>query len=159
MKTEMQTIRDELASEGFERRGRKRDWKWGVERLLREAQNTAHTCSGRGVWPAGFQSVMPDYIRDYFESYGLDKARIGSLPPTGRQLDNLDLVNAAMMTPDLSPEDRAILWAHAGGQRWKRIVSRMCIPERTLRRYRNIATATIAVSLVDVERAKNKRVA
>ena len=159
MKSAVEEIRDELAASGYVRRGRKRDWRDGVEALLRQAQITAHTCRVSGVWPASFKSCMPDYIRDYFESYGLDKVKIGNAPPTSKQLDNLDLVNCAMMTPGLSRDERGIMWAHAGNQRWKVIVSRMYLNERTLRRYRNAALATFAMSLVEIERTKNKMVA
>jgi hypothetical protein len=87
--------------------------------------------------PARMRSNMPDYVRDYFESYGLNHAIKGSGALTNEHISIHDAAVAAMASPHLTPDARGLLWALAAGLPWKKImcqVDYMGTPLRTLER-------------------------
>lgn len=140
-------------------RKRSTDWQRVIIKLLREAWVTSRILRERGCWPSSYQSAMPDYIKDFWESYGTDKATIDAPPPTGVQIDRLDMVMAAMATPQLSIHERQLLWDRAGNKPWKDILWRRHVPERSLKRHYSQALAVFAMSLTDNEANKIKRAA
>ncbi len=133
-------------------------WRKTIIGLLREAFVTARTCRERGTWPAGFRSNMPAYIHEYFEAYGLERAQVGTLPPSAQALDRLDAVCAAMAHRTLNDYERELLWLRAGKVHWKDIVKRRYIPERTLRRHYSDALTAFAIRYVAMERERAARI-
>ena len=84
--------------------------------------------------PAKLRSAMPEHVREYFESYGLNSAVKGFGELTGKRIDIHDAVMAAMASPHLD-EYRQILWARAALAPWKKIAPRMNLPERSAKRF------------------------
>jgi hypothetical protein len=74
--------------------------------------------------PARLKSNMPEHIRDYFESYGLNHAVKGFGTLTGARIDIHDAVVAAMASRHLD-EYRSLIWARAANVPWKKIVPGM----------------------------------
>lgn len=83
--------------------------------------------------PARLRSNMPEHVRDFFESYGLNHAVKGFGELTGRRIDIHDNVIAAMASAHLD-EYRELLWARAAGAAWKKIAPKMKMPDRSVRR-------------------------
>ena len=84
--------------------------------------------------PARLKSNMPEHIRDYFESYGLNQAVKGFGDVSGRRMDIHDAVAAAMASKHLDGY-REILWARAALISWKKILPKMKMPERSAKRH------------------------
>lgn len=130
-----------------------------LKRDIRTAWIVARTLRERGCWPAKFKSTMPDVVREFFESYGLEKEKIGNLPPSNREITVHDAVHAAMASVKLCDYDRRILWARAAKVGWKDIIKQTYIPERTLKRHyaQALMTFGVAYALVRPERGQEIR--
>lgn len=83
--------------------------------------------------PAGIKSTMPEHVRDFFESYGLNNAIKGRPPLTNADISIHDRVVAAMASRHLA-EYRDLLWSVAARVPWKRILPEMKMPERSAKR-------------------------
>ena len=127
-----------------------------LKRDIRTAWIVARTRKEPGCWPAQYRSSMPEIVREFFESYGLEKEKIGNLPPSNRDIDVHDAVHAAMASHKLVAHDRHLLWARAAKIGWKQLVRETYIPERTLRRHYSQALMAfgVAYALVRPERAQ-----
>jgi hypothetical protein len=77
---------------------------------------------------------MPEHIRDYFESYGLNHAVKGFGTLTGARIDIHDAVVAAMASRHLD-DYRSLIWARAALVPWKRLLPKMQMPERSAKRF------------------------
>lgn len=83
--------------------------------------------------PERLKSNMPEHVREYFESYGLNQAVKGFGPLTGARIDIHDKVHAAMANKHLEPY-RSLIWARAALVPWKKIIPAMKMPERSAKR-------------------------
>lgn len=127
-----------------------------LKRDIRTAWIVARTLRERGCWPAKYQSAMPEVVREFFEAYGLEKEKIGNLPPSNRDISIHDAVHAAMASVRLCDYDRRILWARAAHVDWKKIIAKTYVPERTLKRHyaQALMEFGIAYALVRPQRGK-----
>jgi hypothetical protein len=127
-----------------------------IARDIRIAWIVALNLRERGARPAQHQSCMPEPVREFFEAYGLEKARIGSMPPSGRDIDTHDAVMAAMASHKLCVMDRRLLWARAARRPWKDIVREIYVPMRTGKRFyaQALMTFGVAYGLVQIERRR-----
>lgn len=100
--------------------------------------------------PQGYRSCMPEYVKDYFESYGNERAKAGRAGLTNEDIDIHDAVHAAMASSTLTVAQRELLWA-ASVVPWKKLLRQMYdVPERTLKRRRGQALMLFAVSYARV---------
>lgn len=131
---------------------KKRDWQTAIKKLIREAVTTMHNLPPTGTRPGGYGSTMPDIVRDISEAYGYDAIVIGRVAPTAAQISRLDMVLAAMASPDLDPESRSILWARAAGVRWGLLERKHKKSRATLWRLYDRALAEFALRMIEGER-------
>jgi hypothetical protein len=127
-----------------------------IKRDIRTAWIVAHTLRERGCWPAKFRSNMPDVVREFFESYGLEKEKIGNLPPSNKAIDIHDAVHIAMASKKLCDYDRLLLWRRAANMGWKDIIRETYIPERTLKRHYAQALMIFGVAFGLVRPVRNE---
>lgn len=106
-----------------------------AKRLIRKALIVSyHPQISSSPKPGGTRSGMPDHVREFFESYGLNNATKGREALTNADIDIHDRVAAAMASKHLD-EYRAILWARAAKVAWKRIIPQLSMPERSAKRF------------------------
>lgn len=117
-----------------------------LKRDIRTAWIVARTLRERGCWPAKYQSAMPEVVREFFEAYGLEREKIGNLPPSNRDISIHDAVHGAMCSIQLGDYDRRILWARAANVDWKKLIEKTYVPERTLKRHYAQALMTFGVA-------------
>lgn len=84
--------------------------------------------------PARLKSNMPEHVREYFESYGLNSAVKGFGMLTGARIDIHDAVVAAMASRHLD-DYRSLIWARAANVSWKRLLPKLKMPERSAKRF------------------------
>lgn len=127
-----------------------------LKRDIRTAWIVARTLRERGCWPAKYQSAMPEVVREFFEAYGLEREKIGNLPPSNRDISIHDAVHAAMASVKLCDHDRRLLWGRAAKVNWKQLTRETYMPERTLRRHYGQALMAfgVAYALVRPERGQ-----
>jgi hypothetical protein len=113
---------------------------------VRLALIVGHALSPAGTRPAPYRSNMPDYVREYFESYGLERATVGRFVPTNADISVHDAVHAAMMSYRLCDQDRRLLWARAARMPWERLIKQLYMPERTLKRHYSQALMVFGVA-------------
>ncbi|MCA3704268.1 MAG: hypothetical protein INF12_14695 [Methylobacterium sp.] len=113
---------------------------------IRLALIVSYCLPSTGTRPAHVKSNMPEYVREYFESYGLDRAKIGRLNPSNADISTHDAVMSAMLSHKLCDQDRRLLWARAAHMPWKQLVNNSYIPERTLKRHYAQALMAFAVA-------------
>lgn len=130
----MQRIRDRSAGETVRRPVAvlpRSVWSSDVVRA-RLAQAAVTLRFAAGDWPSQRTTWWPDVVRSFFESYGRDQARASSSRPSPRAIDECDEALAWL----LKLEDQAarqLVWGRACGIKWRRLVERFGLSERTLR--------------------------
>ena len=127
-----------------------RDIHESLKAIIREAVRTQHNLPATGTRPASWGSTMPDYVREVSESYGYDSARIGRITPTADQITRLDMVCAAMASHELTPRDRALLWAVGSRTPWGKIAARHGMDRTTLWRQHDRALVTFGLRLANI---------
>lgn len=130
----------------------KRDWQKSVKKLIREAVTTLHNLPATGTKPGGYGSTMPDIVRDISEAYGYDAVTIGRVTPTASQIDRLDTVLAAMASPNMTPEERSVVWARAANVRWGKLERVHKKSRMSLWRIYDRGLAEFALRLIERER-------
>lgn len=116
-----------------------------LKKLVREALITDYNLPAHGTRPSAYRSTMPDYMRDVAESYGYDTAKIGRVTPSKDEIDRRDQVLFAMANPELSPEERHIIWAVAARTPWGKIAARHGMARETMWRRHDRAIAKFGV--------------
>ncbi|CAN0355940.1 unnamed protein product, partial [Phaeothamnion confervicola] len=84
--------------------------------------------------PAKVRSNMPEHVREYFESYGLNHAVKGFGILTGARIDVHDKAHAAMLNKHMEPY-RDLLWARAANIPWKKLQPKLQMPHRSALRF------------------------
>lgn len=127
-----------------------RDIHESLKAIIREAVRTEHNLPATGCYPAGYRSTMPEYVREVAESYGYDSAKIGRITPTAAQIDRMLMVQQAISSRELTPRDRALLWAVAARTPWGKIAGRLGMDRTTLWRQHDRALVTFGIRLANL---------
>lgn len=96
------------------------DLRWTaslVEERMVEAADTLRRLPEERV--RGFFSTWPPVIRDYWEAFGREDARLRRGPPSPVAIDRMDETLAWLSW--LDPAEAKIVWLRASGERWKAI--------------------------------------
>lgn len=93
---------------------------------------------------------MPDYVRNVWEHYGKDEARIPRMPPTAAAIDRLD--EALTWLHWLEQADARLVFMRALRIGWKRV----CAEHRMSR---TTAWRVWTASLMEIARRKNQQIA
>ncbi len=112
---------------------------WTSKQVKERLRDAAHTIrrlrSGPNLWPAGYRSSMPDYVRDAVESYGYGTATVRPAIPSPREIDEMD--EAFGWLPMIADNDqRRLVLARAFGVRWAVLRTRFGM--RSMRRLQQL---------------------
>jgi hypothetical protein len=94
----------------------------------------------------GYVSTWPAVIREFYEAYGSEPARIRLGPPTAAAITRMDEALEWLRWLD-DPEDVRVVWARACGLPWKLLCYRFGAGRTTLWRRWSMAMITIAARL------------
>ena len=67
----------------------------------------------------GHVSSWPQFVRDYWEAYGMQDVVLRRPPPSAAAIDRMDL--ALQWLAWVDPIDARIVWLHACGRPWKEV--------------------------------------
>jgi hypothetical protein len=100
-----------------------------IERLRRAALVVQHLPPGA---PTANMVRQVDVVRSFWEAYGAEQAKLSSVRPSGRDIDDADEALAWLLWLDAA--DRLLVWARACGLKWRHLERRFAMTERGLRK-------------------------
>ena len=115
-----------------------------VEQRLEEAASTLRRLPPVRV--QGYVCTWPAVIREFYEAYGSEAARIRLGPPTAAAITRMD-ETLEWLRWLADPEEVRIVWARACGLPWKLLCYRFGAGRTTLWRRWSMALITIATRL------------
>ncbi|ABK45331.1 conserved hypothetical protein [Magnetococcus marinus MC-1] len=124
----------------------KRKWDApAVAKRMEEAANTMKRLPEDGVRPRGHSSSWPPFLREYWESYGMQDVKVRLGPPTPDAIDRMDEALSWLHT--LEPDQAKLVWLRAEKVPWKFIMAQLGVCRETARQRYLIAMATLSAKL------------
>lgn len=113
-----------------------------IARLERVALFMRHEAPER---PSDRTTMQIDVVRNRWEAYGREQARLSRVLPSSQEVDAID--EALRWLFWLEPDDRTLVWARASHVKWRHLVARLGLTERGLRKRHRRAILLIVLRL------------
>ncbi|MBF0590253.1 MAG: hypothetical protein HQL53_14120 [Magnetococcales bacterium] len=120
--------------------------KWTPKMVAERLEEAAATMKRLPpVGPRKLQSQWPTIIRDYWESYGYDRARVHLGPPSALAIQRMD--ESLEWLKVLEKRSAQLIWSRAERLPWKLIMRMLGVSRATAWRYWMAALTEIAQKL------------